>query len=85
MYSQRPYLTRVLHALIRIAYNSGRLVLFELLTARSEVFKAFELIPFVFLGVVGGVFGSLFISLNKQFEIFRRSSGLYQYPISEGD
>ncbi|RWS27196.1 H(+)/Cl(-) exchange transporter 3-like isoform X1 [Leptotrombidium deliense] len=43
----------------------------------------FELIPFVLLGVIGGVLGSLFIKANIRFCQHRKVSKLGQYPITE--
>ncbi|RWS17995.1 H(+)/Cl(-) exchange transporter 3-like isoform X1 [Dinothrombium tinctorium] len=43
----------------------------------------FELIPFVLLGVIGGVLGSLFIKANIRFCRHRKESKLGKYPITE--
>lgn len=42
-----------------------------------------ELIPFIFLGIVGGVIGSIFIKGNIRWCNFRKTSKLGKYPISE--
>lgn len=62
-------------------FNTGRLVLYQL--TASQVFRGFELVPWLFLGVAGGLWGTLFIHLNKEWEKLRRRSGLVQWPVSE--
>lgn len=57
-----------------------RLVLFQV--TASQVYRGFELIPFVFLGIVGGVFGHYFIRLNIAYAKFR-ASDLSRGPILE--
>lgn len=49
-----------------------RLVLFQV--TASQVYRGFELIPFVFLGVIGGVFGHYFIRLNLIYAKFRAAN-----------
>ncbi|KAH8379152.1 hypothetical protein KR009_003321 [Drosophila setifemur] len=43
----------------------------------------FELIPFVFLGIMGGVIGTLFIKANLWWCRYRKFSKLGQYPVME--
>ncbi|KAJ8667957.1 hypothetical protein QAD02_009620 [Eretmocerus hayati] len=43
----------------------------------------FELIPFIFLGIIGGVIGTLFIRANLRWCKYRKSSKLGQYPVTE--
>uniref|UniRef100_A0ABD2X7I0 Chloride channel protein n=1 Tax=Trichogramma kaykai TaxID=54128 RepID=A0ABD2X7I0_9HYME len=43
----------------------------------------FELIPFIFLGIIGGVIGTLFIRANLRWCRYRKSSKLGQYPVTE--
>ncbi|XP_015781787.1 H(+)/Cl(-) exchange transporter 3 isoform X2 [Tetranychus urticae] len=43
----------------------------------------FELIPFIFLGICGGVIGTLFIRANIRWCKHRKESKLGQYPIAE--
>lgn len=57
-----------------------RLVLFQV--TASQVYRGFELIPFVFLGVIGGVFGHYFVRLNITYAKFR-ASDLSRSPILE--
>ena len=56
------------------------LVLFQVTT--SQIWRGFELIPFVFLGVIGGVFGYYFIRFNIAYAKFR-ASDLADRPILE--
>lgn len=62
-------------------FNTGKLVLFEVTT--SQVLREFELIPWAFLGVCGGLWGAWFIHLNEEWERFRRASGLHRWPVTE--
>ncbi|CAF0760843.1 unnamed protein product [Didymodactylos carnosus] len=43
----------------------------------------FELIPFILLGVLGGLFGALFIKLNLYWCKMRKRTKLGQYPVTE--
>lgn len=43
----------------------------------------FELVPFVGLGIMGGVIGTLFIKANLFWCRFRKQSKLGQYPVTE--
>ncbi|XP_031639514.1 H(+)/Cl(-) exchange transporter 5 isoform X2 [Contarinia nasturtii] len=43
----------------------------------------FELVPFVALGIMGGVVGSIFIRANLYWCRYRKSSRLGQYPVTE--
>lgn len=43
----------------------------------------FELIPFLLLGIIGGVLGTLFIKCNIWWCRFRKNSRLGQYPVLE--
>ena len=42
-----------------------------------------ELVPFIMLGALGGVIGTIFIKANIAWSRFRKTSRLGQYPISE--
>jgi chloride channel 3/4/5 len=55
-------------------------VLFQV--TASQVWRGFELIPFVFLGIFGGIFGHYFIRLNIAYAKFR-ASDLSRSPILE--
>ncbi|OXU20482.1 hypothetical protein TSAR_015626 [Trichomalopsis sarcophagae] len=43
----------------------------------------FELIPFIILGIIGGIIGTLFIRANLRWSRYRKSSKLGQYPVTE--
>ena len=49
----------------------------------SKPWLFFELIPFLFLGIVGGLIGSLFIRANIYWCKFRKISKLGQFPVLE--
>lgn len=63
-------------------FDSGKLVLFQVQSV-GQVWRAFELIPWVFLGVCGGLFGACFIRANIEYAKIRRSVGLADHPIKE--
>ncbi|GAA5830043.1 hypothetical protein JCM3766R1_006747 [Sporobolomyces carnicolor] len=62
-------------------FNTGKLVLFQV--TATQVWRGFELIPWLFLGVSGGIWGAWFIRLNEEWERLRRASGLKNWPVSE--
>ena len=43
----------------------------------------FELVPFIILGVLGGLFGALFTRLNLAWCRVRKTTRLGQYPVAE--
>ncbi|PLW42422.1 hypothetical protein PCANC_09887 [Puccinia coronata f. sp. avenae] len=63
-------------------FNSGKLVLFQVQSV-GQVWRTFELIPWVFVGLCGGLFGAIFIRANIEYAKIRRSSGLVNHPIKE--
>lgn len=63
-------------------FNSGKLVLFQVQSV-GQVWRTFELIPWVFVGLCGGIFGATFIRANIEYAKIRRSSGLVNHPIEE--
>ncbi|KAH8111035.1 Cl-channel protein [Phellopilus nigrolimitatus] len=63
-------------------FGTSKLVLFEV-TSVSDTWRAFELVPWLFLSVVGGVLGSLLIKLNVMAAVYRQRSILRDYPILE--
>ncbi|KIK08951.1 hypothetical protein K443DRAFT_671998 [Laccaria amethystina LaAM-08-1] len=63
-------------------FGTAKLVLFQV-TFVDDTWRAFELIPWITLGVIGGVLGSLLIRLNVEIAIFRRQSVLADWPILE--
>ncbi|GAA5827318.1 hypothetical protein JCM11251_003762 [Rhodosporidiobolus azoricus] len=62
-------------------FNTGKLALFTV--NASQVWRGFELLPYVFLGVCGGIWGAWFIRLNEEWERLRRASGLKNWPVTE--
>ncbi|KIM44556.1 hypothetical protein M413DRAFT_66882 [Hebeloma cylindrosporum] len=63
-------------------FGTAKLVLFQV-TFVSDRWRAFELIPWVTLGVIGGVLGALLIRLNVEIALYRRNSILGEWPILE--
>ncbi|KAI0286118.1 chloride channel [Russula aff. rugulosa BPL654] len=63
-------------------FRTSKLVLFQV-TNGSDTWLAFELIPWLFLAVIGGVLGSLLIKLNIAAAVYRRNSILHEWPILE--
>lgn len=64
-------------------FHTGKIVLFQV--RYTTGWYGFELLPFVLLGVTGGLFGGLFIKLNMLIARFRRSEiyPLLHRPILE--
>ncbi|XP_035210904.1 H(+)/Cl(-) exchange transporter 3-like isoform X3 [Stegodyphus dumicola] len=62
-------------------FGNDHLVMFYVEKTRPWIF--FELVPFVLLGILGGIVGSIFIKGNIRWCKFRKESKLGQYPISE--
>ncbi|KIK61661.1 hypothetical protein GYMLUDRAFT_165705 [Collybiopsis luxurians FD-317 M1] len=63
-------------------FGTSKLVLFQV-TSGGDTWRAFELIPWLTLGVIGGILGSLLIKLNTEIALYRRNSALNDYPILE--
>ncbi|KAF9531719.1 Cl-channel protein [Crepidotus variabilis] len=63
-------------------FSTGKLVLFQV-TFVSDAWRAFELIPWLTLGVIGGILGSLLIRLNVEIALYRRNSVLRDWPVLE--
>ncbi|KAM5536604.1 hypothetical protein V8D89_009699 [Ganoderma adspersum] len=63
-------------------FGTSKLVLFQV-SESETVWRGFELIPWMFLSVVGGLLGSLLIKLNAAAAVYRRHSQLHEYPILE--
>ncbi|KAK9469885.1 chloride channel [Lipomyces arxii] len=62
-------------------FRTGKLVLFQVIYSRP--FHKFELLPFVLIGVVGGLFGALFIKLNMKIARWRSTNRIMGYPLFE--
>ncbi|KAJ7355661.1 Cl-channel protein [Mycena albidolilacea] len=63
-------------------FGTSKLVLFQVTNA-SDTWRAFELIPWLTLGVIGGILGSVLIKLNVEIALYRRNSALNEWPIVE--
>ncbi|KAJ7460664.1 Cl-channel protein [Mycena latifolia] len=63
-------------------FGTSKLVLFQV-TNVSDTWRAFELIPWLTLSVIGGILGSLLIKLNVEVALYRRNSVLNEWPILE--
>ncbi|EPT02984.1 hypothetical protein FOMPIDRAFT_1159568 [Fomitopsis schrenkii] len=65
-------------------FGTKKLVLFQVqITDDTTVWRAFELIPWLFLSVMGGILGSLLIRLNARIAVYRRNSVLNHWPTLE--
>lgn len=65
-------------------FGTSKLVLFQVqISEVTTVWRAFELIPWLFLAILGGVLGSLMIKLNAAAAVYRRNSILHQWPVFE--
>lgn len=64
-------------------FRTGKLVLYQV--TYNTGWHAFELIPFIVIGILGGLYGGLFIKLNMRVARFRKSAGypLHGRPIHE--
>ncbi|KAH9943797.1 chloride channel [Amylocystis lapponica] len=63
-------------------FGTSKLVLFQV-TEAATVWRAFELIPWLFLAVIGGLLGSFLIKLNAAIAVYRRNSVLHEWPTLE--
>lgn len=62
-------------------FRSGKLVLYQV--TYTSGWHGFEIIPFAILGVLGGLYGGLFIKLNMKVAEWRRSSNMMKGPVME--
>lgn len=62
-------------------FRTGKLVLYQVNYLGG--WHAFELIPFAILGVIGGLYGGLFIKMNMAIARWRKNSKLFKNPIAE--
>lgn len=62
-------------------FRTGKLVLYQVVFDRD--WHRFELIPFAFLGVIGGLYGAYFIKLNRLIQYIRRNTWIHNYPCTE--
>ncbi|KAF9453587.1 Cl-channel protein [Macrolepiota fuliginosa MF-IS2] len=63
-------------------FGTAKLVLFQV-TFVNDTWRAFELVPWLSLGVIGGILGSLLIKLNVKVAIYRKNSIISDWPILE--
>ncbi|KAI0773298.1 chloride channel [Trametes elegans] len=63
-------------------FGTSKLVLFQV-SGSETTWRAFELLPWIFLSIVGGILGTLLIKLNTAAAVYRRHSALYEWPIVE--
>lgn len=59
-------------------FHTGKIVLYQV--TYSEAWHSFEIVPFVLLGVIGGIYGGLFIKLNMLIARLRKSQS---YPLRD--
>ncbi|KAJ6581159.1 Cl-channel protein [Mycena capillaripes] len=64
-------------------FGTSKLVLFQVTSVSDNTWRAFELIPWLTLGVIGGILGSLLIKLNVEVALYRRNSVLNEWPVLE--
>lgn len=62
-------------------FRTGKLVLYQV-TYHSG-WHGFEMAPFALLGVLGGLYGGLFIKLNMRIAEWRRNSPFFKGPVIE--
>lgn len=63
-------------------FGTSKLVLFQV-SGVNDTWRAFELIPWMLLAVVGGVVGTLLIRLNAAAAVYRRNSAINDWPVLE--
>ncbi|OKL62404.1 hypothetical protein UA08_03003 [Talaromyces atroroseus] len=61
-------------------FHTGKIVLYQVTYTRG--WHRFEIIPFIILGIVGGLYGGLFIKLNMRIARWRKSRS-WSYPLLE--
>ncbi|MCJ1352689.1 MAG: hypothetical protein MMC33_002673 [Icmadophila ericetorum] len=62
-------------------FRTEKVVLYQV--TYSTGWHNFEMVPFALLGVIGGIYGGLFIKLNMKIAKWRRSSQISKSPIFE--
>ncbi|KAH8894920.1 voltage gated chloride channel [Thozetella sp. PMI_491] len=62
-------------------FRSGKLVLYQV--KYSTGWHAFELVPFALLGILGGVYGGLFIKANMQVARWKKAARWLPGPIAQ--
>jgi chloride channel 3/4/5 len=62
-------------------FRSGKLVLYQV--KYSSGWHGFELVPFAILGILGGIYGGLFIKANMKVAQWKRSTTWLPGPVSQ--
>lgn len=62
-------------------FRTGKLVLYQV--TYSSGWHGFEMVPFAILGIIGGLYGGIFIKLNMKIAKWRRTSRWAGTPILE--
>lgn len=62
-------------------FRTGKLVLYQV--TYTSGWHGFEMVPFAFLGIIGGLYGALFIKMNMRIARWRSSSRWAKAPILE--
>ena len=62
-------------------FRTGKLVLYQV--TYSSGWHGFEMVPFAILGIIGGLYGGIFIKLNMKIARFRKNSRWAGTPILE--
>ena len=62
-------------------FRTGKLVLYQV--TYTSGWHDFEMVPFALLGIVGGLYGGLFIKLNMRIARWRRTSRWAKTPVLE--
>lgn len=62
-------------------FRTGKLVLYQV--TYSTGWHGFEMVPFAFLGVVGGLYGTVFIRMNMRIARWRKTSRWASTPLLE--
>ncbi|RFU29994.1 hypothetical protein B7463_g6370, partial [Scytalidium lignicola] len=62
-------------------FRSGKLVLYQV-TYNTD-WHAFELIPYALLGILGGIYGGLFVKLNMKVAQWKKSASWLPGPITQ--
>lgn len=62
-------------------FRSGKLVLYQV--KFSTGWHGFEIIPFAFLGILGGIYGGLFIKANMRVAQWKKSTTWLPGPLSQ--
>ena len=62
-------------------FRTGKLVLWQVAYERN--WHDFELWSFILIGVVGGLYGAVFLKMNMKAAFWRKHSWVKHYPITE--